>query len=55
MDLLTIAGIAMLALWGVAVLLFDAPGIIHALLTVGVYLVVLARVRASARARGAAR
>jgi hypothetical protein len=52
-DLLTIAGIAMLALWAAGTFAFDAPGIVHGLLTLGVFLIVLAAVRRSAKARGA--
>lgn len=52
-DLLTIAGIAMLALWAAGTFAFDAPGIVHGLLTLGVFLIVLAAVRRSAAARGA--
>ncbi len=54
-DLLTIAGLAMIAFWAVGTFLLDAPGLIHGLLTVGVFCIVLAAVRRSARARGAAR
>jgi len=54
-DLLTIAGLAMLALWAAGTFLFDAPGVIHGLLTLGIYLVVLARIRHAARTRGAGR
>ncbi len=52
-DLLTIAGAAMLLFWAVATFFFDAPGLIHGLLTLGVFCVILAAVRRSARARGA--
>lgn len=53
MDLLTIAGVAMLVLWAAGTFAFDAPGLIHGLLTVGVFCLVLAAVKRSARARGA--
>ena len=50
-DLLTIAGLAMIALWAVGTFALDAPGIIHALLTVGVFCLILAAVKRSRRAR----
>ena len=40
MDLGLIAAIAMLVLWAAGTFLFDAPGAIHLLLTVGVFLIV---------------
>ena len=52
MDLLTIAGIAMLVLWAAGTFAFDAPGLIHGLLTIGVFCLVLAAVKRSAKARG---
>lgn len=39
-DRWLIAGIAMLIVWAVAVLRFAAPGWMHGLLTVGVFLVI---------------
>ena len=53
MDLLTIAGLVMIALWAVGTFALDAPGLIHALLTIGVFCLVLAAVKRSRRARGA--
>jgi hypothetical protein len=41
MDLLTIAGLAALALWAAGTFAFEAPGVIHGLLTLGVFLLVL--------------
>jgi hypothetical protein len=55
MDLLTIAGLAMLALWGVGTFALDAPGLIHGLLTLGVMFLVLSAIKKSERARGAKR
>jgi len=52
-DLLTIAGIAMLALWAAGTFAFDAPGLIHGLLTLGVFCIVLAAVKRAERARRA--
>ena len=40
MDLGLVAAIAMLAVWAVATVFFDAPGWVHLLLTVGVFLLV---------------
>jgi hypothetical protein len=40
MDLGLIAAIALLAIWAVGALVFEAPGWIHLLLTVGVWLVI---------------
>lgn len=51
MDLLTIAGIAMLALWAAGTFVFDAPGFIHGLLTLGVFFIVLGAVKRAERAR----
>jgi hypothetical protein len=52
-DLLTIAGLAMLVLWAAGTFAFDAPGLIHGLLTVGVFCLVLAAVKRAEKARGA--
>ena len=52
MDLLTIAGLAALALWAAGTFAFEAPGVIHGLLTLGVFLLVLGAVKRSERARG---
>jgi hypothetical protein len=38
MDLGIIAAIALLALWGVGTFAFEAPGYIHGLLSVGLFL-----------------
>jgi Flp pilus assembly protein TadB len=38
MDPVIIAAIAMLAVWGVATVFFEAPGWVHLLLTVGLFL-----------------
>jgi ABC-type transport system involved in cytochrome bd biosynthesis fused ATPase/permease subunit len=38
MDPVVIAAIAMLAVWGVATVFFEAPGWVHLLLTVGLFL-----------------
>ena len=40
MDPVLVAAIAMLAVWGVATAFFDAPGWVHLLLTVGLFLLV---------------
>jgi len=53
MDLLTFAGLVMLALWAVATWAFDAPGLVHGLLTLGVFFIVLGAVKRSERARKA--
>lgn len=45
MDLLTIAGLAALVLWAASTFAFEAPGIIHGLLTLGVFLLVLGAIR----------
>lgn len=52
-DLLTIAGVAMLVLWAAGTYAFDAPGLIHGLLSFGIFCLVLAAVKRSAKARGA--
>jgi hypothetical protein len=52
-DLLTIAGIAMLALWAAGTYAFEAPGLIHGLLTGGICCLLLAAVRRSAKRRAA--
>ena len=53
MDLLTIAGLAMLVLWAAGTFLFEAPGIIHLFLTLGVFFIVLGAVKRAERARKA--
>jgi hypothetical protein len=56
MDLLTIAGLAMLVVWAAGVWAFSAPGVIHLLLTLGVFFIVLGAVKRAERARtGAAK
>ncbi|MDQ8145616.1 MAG: hypothetical protein P3A32_07700 [Gemmatimonadota bacterium] len=45
MDLLTIAGLAALVLWAAGTFAFEAPGVIHGLLTLGVFLLVLGAIR----------
>lgn len=55
MDLLTLIGLVMLALWAAGTFAFEAPGIIHLFLTLGVMLLVLAAVKKSERARKAKR
>ena len=39
MDLGIVAGIAMLAIWAVATFVYEAPGWIHLLLSVGLFVV----------------
>ena len=51
MDRLTLAGIVMIALWAVGTFAYQAPGIIHLLLTLGVMLIVMGAVKRSERAR----
>ena len=51
MDRLTLAGIAMLALWALGTFAYQAPGIIHLLLTLGVFFIVLGAIKRSERAR----
>lgn len=53
MDLLTITGLAMLALWAAGTFAFDAPGLIHGLLTLGVFFVALGAIKKAERARKA--
>jgi hypothetical protein len=53
MDLLTIAGIAMLAVWAAGTFLFQAPGIIHLLLSLGVFFLAFGAVKRAERARKA--
>jgi hypothetical protein len=40
MDLGMLAAVAMLVAWAIATVFFDAPGWVHLLLTVGVFLLV---------------
>lgn len=53
MDLLTIAGVAMLVLWAAGTFFFEAPGVIHLLLSLGVFFLILGAVKRSERARKA--
>ncbi len=50
MDIGLIAGIVMLIVWAVATFALDAPGWIHVLLSVGVFLVIW-RISAMAQRR----
>jgi len=40
MDIGILAGIGMLIVWGIATFAFEAPGWIHLLLSVGVFLII---------------
>jgi hypothetical protein len=40
MDLGLLVGIAMIVVWAIGALVYEAPGWIHLLLTVGVFLVI---------------
>lgn len=51
MDPLTLAGLAMLVLWAAGTFFFEAPGLIHLLLTLGVFFLVLGAIKRSERAR----
>lgn len=51
MDMLTIAGIGMLVLWGAGAFAFEAPGIIHLFLTLGVMFILLGAVKRAERSR----
>ena len=51
MDLLTIGGAAMLALWILGTFVFEGPGFIHLFLTLGVMFIVLGAVKRAERAR----
>lgn len=51
MDLLTVAGLAMLGLWILGTFVFEGPGLIHLFLTLGVMFIVLGAVKKSERAR----
>lgn len=52
MDPVLIAAIAMLAVWGVATAFFEAPGWVHLLLTVGVFLLVWRIVTRGSKKKG---
>jgi hypothetical protein len=51
MDLLTLAGIAMLVLWAAGTFVFEAPGVIHLLLTLGAFFLVFGAIKRSERTR----
>lgn len=51
MELLTFVGLAMLALWAAGTFAFEAPGIIHLFLSLGVFFIVLGAVKRAERAR----
>ena len=53
MDMLTLTGLAMLALWVLGTFVFEGPGLIHLFLSLGVMLIVLGAVKKSERARKA--
>ncbi|MBX3174668.1 MAG: hypothetical protein KF709_09665 [Gemmatimonadaceae bacterium] len=53
MDLLTVIGIGMLALWAGGTFLWEAPGFIHLFLTLGVFFIVFGAVKRGERARKA--
>ncbi|HTI64933.1 MAG TPA: DUF5670 family protein [Gemmatimonadaceae bacterium] len=40
MDIGIVAGVGLLVVWAVAALVFDGPGWVHLLLTVGVFLII---------------
>jgi putative effector of murein hydrolase LrgA (UPF0299 family) len=54
MDLLTLAGLAMIGVWAAAVFALEAPGIIHGLLSLGVFFIVLGAIKRSEKKRGGA-
>lgn len=51
MDILTITGAIMLVFWAAGTFAFEAPGIIHLFLSLGVMLIVLGAVKRAERAR----
>lgn len=51
MDTLTITGVIMLVFWAAGTFAFEAPGIIHLFLSLGVMLIVLGAVKRAERAR----
>ncbi|MBM3898942.1 MAG: hypothetical protein FJ362_02125 [Gemmatimonadetes bacterium] len=55
MDLLSLVGVVMLVFWAIATFALDAPGVIHAFLTLGTFLVVFGVVKRAERARTAGR
>jgi hypothetical protein len=40
MDLGTVVGIALIIIWAIGALMFNAPGWVHLLLTLGVFVVI---------------
>jgi len=40
MDLGIVAGVALIIIWAIGALMFNAPGWVHLLLTVGVFVVI---------------
>jgi hypothetical protein len=54
MHLLTLAGLAMIVVWAAGVFAFEAPGIIHGLLSLGVFFLVLGTLKRSEKRRGGA-
>jgi hypothetical protein len=56
MDMLTMVGAGMLALWAAGAFFLEAPGFIHLFLTLGVFLIILGAVkRGEARRKGKSR
>ncbi|MFN0097465.1 MAG: hypothetical protein ACKVS7_02240 [Gemmatimonadaceae bacterium] len=53
MDILSLAGLAMLVLWALGHYVFQAPGFIHGLLTLGVFFLVFGAIKRSERMRKA--
>lgn len=51
MDILTITGAIMLVFWAAGTFAFEAPGIIHVFLSLGVMLIVLGAVKRAERVR----
>lgn len=51
MDMLSVAGIAMLVVWAAGAFAFEAPGVIHLFLTLGVFFLILGAIKRSERAR----
>ena len=54
MDLLTLSGLLMIVLWVAGVFAFEAPGLIHGLLSLGVFFIVLGTLKRSEKKRGGA-
>ena len=54
MDLLTLSGLAMIVVWVAGVFAFEAPGLIHGLLSLGVFFIVLGTLKRSEKKRGGA-